>query len=115
MGRTSSKRDEILHFLTKFTAENGYAPSVREIMQAVGLKSTASVHYHLSELHKEGLIMVDGTKNRAITLQEQRGLPIIGIVTAGQPILAQENIEGYLPWEGDEGCFVLRVRGESIV
>ena len=115
MGRTSTKRGEILEFLRDFSARNGYAPSVREIMQAVGLKSTASVHYHLSELHKEGLIMVDGTKNRAITLQEQRGLPIIGIVTAGQPILAQENIEGYLPWEGDEGCFVLRVRGESMI
>lgn len=115
MGRTSTKRGEILEFLKDFSARNGYAPSVREIMQAVGLKSTASVHYHLSELHKEGLITVDGTKNRAITLQEQRGLPIIGIVTAGQPILAQENIEGYLPWEGDEGCFVLRVRGESMI
>ena len=115
MGRTSTKRGEILEFLKDFSARNGYAPSVREICAAVGLKSTASVHYHLSELHKEGLIMVDGTKNRAITLQEQRGLPIIGIVTAGQPILAQENIEGYLPWEGDEGCFVLRVRGDSMI
>lgn len=116
MGRTSTKRGEILEFLKDFSARKGYAPSVREIMQAVGLKSTASVHYHLSELHKAGLITVDGTKNRAISLaEEQKGLPIIGVVTAGQPILAQENVEGYLPWEGDEGCFVLRVRGDSMI
>ena len=116
MGRTSTKRGEILEFLKDFSAQKGYAPSVREIMQAVGLKSTASVHYHLSELHKAGLITVDGTKNRAISLpEEQKGLPIIGVVTAGQPILAQENVEGYLPWEGDEGCFVLRVRGDSMI
>ena len=116
MGRTSTKRGEILEFLKDFSARKGYAPSVREIMQAVGLKSTASVHYHLSELHKAGLITVDGTKNRAISLpEEQKGLPIIGVVTAGHPILAQENVEGYLPWEGDEGCFVLRVRGDSMI
>ena len=94
MGRTSTKRGEILEFLKDFSARKGYAPSVREIMQAVGLKSTASVHYHLSELHKAGLITVDGTKNRAISLPEdQKGLPIIG----------------------DEGCFVLRVRGDSMI
>lgn len=68
MGRTSSKRDEILHFLTKFTAENGYAPSVREICAAVGLQSTATVHYHLNALRQDGLIEMDGMKKRTITL-----------------------------------------------
>ena len=115
MGRTSTKRGEILHFLKDFSAQKGYAPSVREIMHAVGLKSTASVHYHLSELDKAGLICVDGSKNRAITLPEQKGLPIVGVVTAGLPILAQENIEGYLPWGDDGECFALRVRGDSMI
>ena len=115
MGRTSNKREEILLFLRSFLAENGYAPSVREIMQAVGLRSTASVHYHLSELDRSGLISMDGSKNRAITLPGQRGIPVIGVVTAGQPILAQENIEGYLPYESDPECFALRVRGDSMI
>ena len=115
MGRTSSKRGEILQFLKEFSAQNGYAPSVREIMQAVGLKSTASVHYHLTELDRAGLISVDGTKNRAIRLSEEKGVPIIGVVTAGLPILAQENIEGYLTWDSGDECFALRVRGDSMM
>lgn len=115
MGRTSNKREEILQFLRVFVAENGYAPSVREIMQAVGLRSTASVHYHLSELDRSGQISMDGSKNRAITLPNQRGVPIVGVVTAGQPILAYENIEGYLPYESDPECFALRVRGDSMI
>ncbi len=115
MGRTSTKREEIFCFLKDFTAQNGYAPSVREIMQGVGLKSTASVHYHLSELNRSGAIAVDGNKNRAISLQEARGIPIVGLVTAGQPILAVENIEGYLPWDGAQDCFALRVRGDSMI
>ena len=118
MGRTSSKRDEILHFLTKFTAENGYAPSVREICAAVGLQSTATVHYHLNALRDAGLIEMDEMKKRAISLPDaQRAdrIPVVGVVTAGQPILAVENIEGYLPWDGDERCFALRVRGDSMI
>lgn len=115
MGRTSTKREEILAFLRKSTAENGYPPTVREIMRAVGLKSTASVHYHLTELDRLGLINVDGSKNRAISLPEPAGVPIIGVVTAGQPILAVENIEGYLPWDGEKDCFALRVRGDSMI
>lgn len=115
MARTSSKREEILEFLRQFVADNGYAPSVREIMQAVGLRSTATVHYHLSALHDAGLLTVDGSKNRAISLPGGRGLPVIGVVTAGQPILATENIEGYLPWEAEPGCFALRVRGDSMI
>ena len=118
MGRTSSKRDEILRFLTKFTAENGYAPSVREICAAVGLQSTATVHYHLNALRDAGLIEMDEMKKRAISLPDaQRAdrIPVVGVVTAGVPILATENIEGYIPWDGEAGCFVLRVRGDSMI
>lgn len=118
MARTSTKQQEILEFLRAFTAENGYAPSVREICAAVGLRSTASVHYHLAELKRLGQIDMDENKNRAITLAEahQPGrIPIIGTVAAGMPILAQENIEGYLPWDGDDTCFALRVQGYSMI
>ena len=118
MGRTSSKRDEILCFLTKFTAENGYAPSVREICAAVGLQSTATVHYHLNALRQDGLIEMDGMKKRTITLADSHRadrIPVVGVVTAGMPILAVENIEGYLPWDGEAGCFALRVRGHSMI
>lgn len=115
MARTSGKREEILSFVREFVADNGYAPSIREIMQAVGLRSTATVHYHLAALQDVGLLTVDGSKNRAISLAAGRGLPVIGVVTAGQPILATENIEGYLPWDADPDCFALRVRGDSMI
>lgn len=118
MPRTSTKQAEILEFLRRFCAENGYAPSVREICAAVGLRSTASVHYHLNELKRNGLIDMDENKNRTISLPEPatRGrIPILGMVTAGLPILAVENVEGYLPWDGEENCFALRVRGESMI
>ena len=118
MGRTSNKREEILRFLTQFVAENGYAPSVREICAAVGLQSTATVHYHLGALREAGLIEMDDMKNRAITLPDAHRadrIPVVGIVTAGVPILAVENIEGYIPWEGEAGCFALRVRGDSMI
>ena len=91
---------------------------MREICAGVGLASTATVHYHLNALKEEGLIHMDGKKNRTISLPEERrsgSIPIVGVVTAGQPILAVENIEGYLPWDGDERCFALRVRGDSMV
>lgn len=118
MARTSTKREEILQFLTKFVAENGYSPSVREICAAVGLQSTATVHYHLAALSEAGQIELNGTKKRAITVPDaQRAdrIPVVGVVTAGVPILAVENIEGYLPWDGEAGCFALRVRGDSMV
>ncbi len=115
MGRTSNKRAEILAYLREYAKRNGYAPSIREIMQAVGLNSTATVHYHLSELRRSGEISIDEGKNRAISLSAPKGVPIIGVVTAGQPILAVENIEGYLPWDDDEDCFALRVRGDSMI
>ena len=118
MGRTSNKREEILRFLTQFVAENGYAPSVREICAAVGLQSTATVHYHLGALREAGLIEMDDMKKRAITLPDAHRaarIPVIGVVTAGQPILATENIEGYLPWDAEPDCFALRVRGDSMI
>lgn len=115
MARVSSKREEILDFLRDFSAQNGYAPTVREIMRAVGLKSTASVYYHLSALNDAGLISMDGGKNRTIRLPNPGGIPVIGTVAAGTPILAQENIEGYLPWGGDNSCFALQVKGDSMI
>lgn len=118
MARTSTKREEILQFLTKFVAENGYSPSVREICAAVGLQSTATVHYHLAALSEAGQIELNGTKKRAITVPDAQRIdriPVVGVVTAGVPILAVENIEGYLPWDGEPGCFALRVRGDSMV
>ena len=118
MARTSKKREEILQFLTQFVCENGYAPSVREICTAVGLQSTETVHYHLSALRDAGLIEMDDMKKRAISLPECRRadrIPVVGVVTAGVPILAVENIEGYLPWDGERGCYALRVRGDSMI
>ena len=118
MARTSDKREQILNFLTRFVNEHGYAPTVREICAAVGLQSTATVHYHLNALRDEGLIGMDEMKKRAISLPDARRadrIPLVGVVTAGVPILATENIEGYLPWDGEPGCFALRVRGDSMI
>ena len=118
MARTTNKREQILDFLTRFVNEHGYAPTIREICSAVGLQSTATVHYHLAALREAGLIEMDDMKKRAISLPDaQRAdrIPVVGVVTAGVPILATENIEGYLPWDGEAGCFVLRVRGDSMI
>lgn len=118
MARTTTKREEILGFLRQFTQENGYAPSVREICAAVGLQSTATVHYHLNALRDAGLISMDEMKKRTISLPgggRAGRIPVVGVVTAGQPILAVENIEGYIPWDGQAGCFALRVRGDSMI
>ena len=117
MPRSSNKREEILRFLSDFSAQNGYSPTVREICAAVGLSSTASVYRHLEALRDEGLICMDEQKKRSITVPGARPgrVPVVGMVTAGVPILAVENIEGYIPWEGEEGCFALRVRGESMI
>ena len=118
MARTSNKREQILNFLTQFMNEHGYAPTVREICNAVGLQSTATVHYHLNALRDAGLIEMDEMKKRAISLPDaQRAdrIPVVGVVTAGVPILATDNLEGYIPWDGESGCFVLRVRGDSMI
>lgn len=117
MPRTSDKAEQILRFVNQFIQENGYSPSVREIGEGVGLRSTASVSYHLQALQAKGLLRPAGAKGRkrAIVGAARQGeIPVIGVVTAGLPILAVENQEGTMSWE-DPQCFALRVRGDSMI
>ena len=117
MPRTSNKAEKIVEFVNAFVAENGYSPSVREIGEAVGLRSTASVSYHLQALQEKGLIQAPGAKGRKralVTGSRPGQIPVIGVVTAGLPILAVENQEGTIPWS-EAGCFALRVRGDSMI
>ena len=118
MPRTSDKAEKILDYVNQFVQENGYAPSVREIGAAVGLRSTASVSYHIQQLQEKGMLMNPGAKGRkrAIVTNARPGqIPVVGVVTAGIPILAVENQEGTMAWDGDPGCFALRVRGDSMI
>ena len=118
MPRKSNKAEEIMDYVNQFVAENGYAPSVREIGAAVGLRSTASVSYHLTQLQEKGYLQSPGGKGqkRSIVAAVRPGqIPVVGVVTAGLPILAVENQEGTMAWEGEPGCFALRVRGESMI
>ncbi len=118
MPRTSNKARLIVDFVNQFTAENGYAPSIREIGQAVGLRSTASVSYHLQQLQAQGLLRSPGgkgSKRSVVAARRPYQIPVVGTVTAGMPILAVENQEGTMAWEGDPDCFALRVRGDSMI
>ena len=118
MPRTSNKSHLIVDFVEQFTQENGYAPSIREIGAAVGLSSTASVSYHLQKLQAEGLLRSangKGSKRSVVTSQRPGQIPVVGVVTAGMPILAVENQEGTMAWDGEAGCFALRVRGDSMI
>ena len=118
MPRTSDKAEKILEYVNEFVQENGYAPSVREIGAAVGLRSTASVSYHIQALQDKGLLSGPGEKGRkrALSTGIRPGqIPVIGVVTAGVPILACENQEGTMAWDGEPGCFALRVRGDSMM
>ncbi len=118
MPRSSNKAQEILSYVNSFVQENGYAPSVREIGSAVGLRSTASVSYHLRQLQEKGLLLSPGSKGRKraiVTTQRPGQIPVVGVVTAGLPILAVENQEGSMHWDGDPSCFAMRVRGESMI
>ena len=118
MPRTSNKAELILNYVNQFVQENGYAPSVREIGAAVGLRSTASVSYHIQALQDKGLLLspqAKGRKRSIVTNARPGQIPVVGVVTAGLPILAVENQEGTMAWEGDPGCFALRVRGDSMV
>ena len=118
MPRTSNKAQLIVDYVNQFIQENGYSPSVREIGAAVGLRSTASVSYHLRQLQEKGMLQEPGAKGRKraiVTAQRPGQIPVVGVVTAGLPILAVENQEGTMPWEGDPKCFALRVRGESMM
>ena len=117
MPRTSDKAQLIVDYVNQFIQENGYSPSVREIGEAVGLRSTASVSYHLQALQAKGLLQPPGVKGRKralVTGARPGQIPVVGVVTAGMPILAVENQEGTLPWN-DPGCFALRVRGDSML
>ena len=127
-GQISLKQREILEYIKEQILQRGYPPAVREICEAVHLKSTSSVHSHLESLEKQGYIRRDPTKPRAIeiiddtfnlTRRELVNVPIIGTVTAGQPILAEENIEGYFPVTPDyvhnKQTFMLKVKGESMI
>ena len=124
----TSKQEEILAYLKECILSKGYPPSVREICDAVKLKSTSSVHSHLASLEQKGYIRRDATKPRAIeilddefnlTRREIVNVPIVGTVTAGEPILAVENIEGYFPMPPDyitnQSSFMLKVKGESMI
>ena len=118
MPRTSNKAQLILEFVNEFVQENGFAPSVREIGAAVGLRSTASVSYHIQALQDKGLLLspqAKGRKRSIVTNTRPGQIPVVGVVTAGIPILAVENQEGTMAWEGDPGCFALRVRGDSMI
>jgi len=128
----TKRQQEIFDFVKKYSASHGYPPTVRDIGKAVGLASSSTVHAHLSNLEKVGLLRRDPSKPRAIELLDRAvesavetvrgvvrpGVPVVGSVAAGQPVLAEENIEDYvqLPPEigGEDGEFILRVRGDSM-
>ena len=117
MPRSSNKAELIMDYVNQFIQENGYSPSVREIGAAVGLRSTASVSYHLQALQEKGLLQAPqakGRKRALVTGARPGQIPVVGVVTAGLPILAVENQEGTMPWH-EAGCFALRVRGDSMI
>ncbi|MEW4413800.1 transcriptional repressor LexA [Clostridium sp. AN503] len=127
-GKITAKQQEILEYIKGCILKKGYPPAVREICEAVHLKSTSSVHSHLETLERNGYIRRDPTKPRAIeilddefalTRREMVQVPVIGTVAAGQPILAQENIEDYFPIPAsilpNAETFMLRVKGESMI
>lgn len=127
-GKITNKQREILEYIKEEILKRGYPPAVREICEAVNLKSTSSVHSHLETLEKNGYIRRDPTKPRAIEIMddsfqmvrhEMASIPIVGQVAAGQPILAQENIEGYFPIPAEmvpnAETFVLNVKGDSMI
>ena len=125
----TKRQQEIFDFIKRYSAKYGYPPTVRDIGKAVGLASSSTVHAHLANLEKLGLLRRDPTKPRAIELLDRAveqvksivrpdGLPLVGQVAAGSPVLAEENIEDYVQVPpiagGEEGEYVLRVRGESM-
>lgn len=127
-GRISDKQKEILEYMKQEILNKGYPPTVRDICEAVKLKSTSSVHSHLETLEKNGYIRRDPTKPRAIeiiddnfnlTRREMTNVPMIGRVAAGEPILAVENIESYFPipteFMPNAESFMLKVKGESMI
>ncbi|MCR4721425.1 MAG: transcriptional repressor LexA [Lachnospiraceae bacterium] len=122
------KQQEILDYIKSFIMERGFPPSVREICEGVNLSSTSTVHSHLSALEEKGYIRRDGSKSRTIELvdddfnsmrKEISNIPIVGTVTAGSPILAVENLEGYFPipieYLPNSKTFMLKVKGQSMI
>ena len=127
-GKISEKQREILEYIKQEILQRGYPPAVREICEAVNLKSTSSVHSHLETLEKNGFIRRDPTKPRAIeildddfnlTRREVVNVPVIGQVAAGEPILAEQNIQDYFPipveYMPNAETFMLKVKGESMI
>ena len=133
----TKRQQEIFDFIKRYSSQHGYPPTVRDIGKAVGLTSSSTVHAHLSNLEKLGMLRRDPTKPRAIEMLDRAardvtsavqgaigkvvapGLPLVGQVAAGQPILAEENIEEYVQVPqaagGEVGEYVLRVRGDSMI
>lgn len=123
----SKRQREIFDFISRYLSRHGYPPTVREIGKAVGLHSSSTVHAHLSKLEKLGVLKRDPTKPRAIEVMVERakravrptGLPLVGHVAAGEPIIAEENVEEYLQVPdvigGEAGDYILRVRGDSMI
>ena len=126
----TKRQQEIVDFIKKYSAKHGYPPTVRDIGKAIGLTSSSTVHAHLANLEKVGLLRRDPTKPRAIELLVDKakraargggapGLPVVGQVAAGQPVLAEENIEEYVEIPqlagGDEGEFILAITGDSMI
>ena len=127
-GKITDKQREILEYIKEMILKKGYPPAVREICEAVHLKSTSSVHSHLESLEKNGYIRRDPTKPRtieildddfALTRRELVNVPVIGTVAAGVPILAEQNIEDYLPIPAEilpnKEVFMLKVKGNSMI
>jgi repressor LexA len=124
----TKRQQEIFDFIKRYSAKYGYPPTVRDIGKAVGLASSSTVHAHLANLERIGLLRRDPTKPRAIEMLDKAaagmrnlvrpGLPLVGHVAAGQPVLAEENIEDYVQTPevagGDRGDYLLRVRGDSM-
>ena len=120
----SARQEQILKFIKDYTREMGYPPAVREICEGVGLSSPASVHAQLNTLQKRGYLNRAGSKTRSLTLPSEaspsstRNIPILGRVAAGIPILATEDIEGYVPFDAGSSpkeLFALRVKGDSMI
>jgi repressor LexA len=123
--KLTKRQQEIFDFIKRYSSQNGYPPTVRDIGKAVGLTSSSTVHAHLANLEKVGVLRRDPTKPRAMEILEKakravlpRGLPIVGRVAAGQPLLAEENIEDYVEVPqiagGGDGEYVLKVQGDSM-
>ena len=124
--KLTKRQQEIFDYIKRYGAEHGYPPTVRDIGKAIGLTSSSTVHAHLANLEKVGLLRRDPSKPRAIEVLVDKakqvvtpdGLPMVGQVAAGQPVLAEENIEEYVTVPGiaggDEGEFVLKVKGDSM-